>query len=225
MNPPATVAPPPDYEQLKSAILGAATNPGTNGQPLGNMPEIANLYAAPNQVANDRLRSAAPDFNTGVDADQQAKAAAMEVQRKKDLQDPGKYQRVKKQDGGFAFLAPDGTEVSAYDYANIVGTTPDKALQDSENPIDLGFQEDYKNLQEYISAKLNSNHDEESKAVAQGIEEQVPGLAGMDIAEVIKKFKEAYPTVFGGNKPGVQSGATYLPSASSIDTSGAAIGA
>jgi hypothetical protein len=78
------------------------------------------------------------------------------VAEQKAKQDKKNYQKVKKADGGYAFYDPDGKEISASDYANATGTKPSEVLADSENPIDIGYRDDYNNLQDYIHAKINS---------------------------------------------------------------------
>jgi hypothetical protein len=215
---------------LRDAVLGAGSVQ-TPTSPLGDFPELSKLYESSFQlpVAGGAAGILANQATQEVENQKKAEAAK---------KDKGKYQRVKKSDGGFAFYDSEGNEISAYDYANATGTIPSDVLADSENPIDSGYKQDYKSLQEYINAKLNSQYDSEAATTAKQIEDQVKEKMGIDLArltpeQVISRFKEAYPTVYGKNKNtafsskfggeagrGVPLGRTFLPPAGSIDLLG-----
>ena len=208
-----------NYAQLRDAVLGASNVQAPTDNPLGASTSglLANKDRGSYQLAAASPASGALAASTNETVQAQKAAAAAEAKRKAAMADPNNYQRIKKADGGFAFVAPDGTEISAYDYANIIGSTPDKVLADSENPIDVGYQQDFKNLQDYMNAKVNYNNDKKAKATADQIEADVKesqgiDLRSMELADVVKRLKEAYPTVYGGNKAGVKAGTTLLSS-------------
>jgi hypothetical protein len=205
---------------LRAAVLGSS-DIQTPTSPLGSFPELSQLYQSSFQLPQ---ATGAANILTNQAQQQVAEAKAAAAAKK----DKSKYQRVKKKDGGFAFYDPDGNEISAYDFANATDTNPTDALKDSENPIDIGYQQDYKNLQDYMSAKLNSKQDEESAKIAQDIEARVKEAHGIDLSslnpqQLIDQFKQAYPTVYGGKKAGVPVGQTLVPrrpSSSQIDLTG-----
>jgi len=87
-----------------------------------------------------------------------AKAAAAAAKKKQaDLADPKSYRRVKKEDGGFDFFDPDGNQIDIASIVQRTGTKPRDWIEDSENPIDIQYMEDYDNLQDYAKALLTKN--------------------------------------------------------------------
>lgn len=222
MNPAAGPAPPPidgaaQYEQLKTAVLGAQANVAPGASPLGNFPELSKLYSTPAELAKVQLSDAAPNYNIGVKvANDEANAAAA-----RSASGIGKYQQVQKPDGGYAFYDPDGNEISAAQYAAAHNQDPSDLLKNSQNPIDRAFIQDYKQLNDYINNKANSKNDPKARSAAQAVETQVRKLYGIKLHQtnpndVINAFVQAYPTVFGGNKAGKQGASTLLPSSNTI---------
>lgn len=216
-----------NMDALRSAVLGAQQQ-GSPASPLGAFPELAKLYQSSFQLPLSNAATQAQGYNltAKVQNDQEAQEAALreKAQQLKDLQDPGKYQQLPKDDGGYAFLDPTGKEISAFEYSRITGQSPDKILSQSQNPIDVGFMQDYQNLQDYLNAKVNANNDDEASGIARQIEETVKKNQGVDlskmrISDVIKRFQQAYPTVFGLKQAGVKAGTTFLPSSRSAASS------
>lgn len=211
------------YAALKSAVLGA-TQQGSPDSPLGSFPELAKLYSSSFQLPLAQAGTAVQSNNTALTVKAQQDAAKLKQQQQQDMLDPAKYKQIPAADGGYNFVAPNGQTISAYDYAKITGKDLGSILKGSENPIDTGFQQDYKNLQDYINNKVNSRNDPNSDAAkqAKAIEDKVSQQYGLDlnkmpIEDVISAFKQAYPTVFQGGgfqgpgSAGVQSGQTFLP--------------
>lgn len=210
------------YDQLKSAVLGSGLN----------LPDVNKYYAPETNLFNTQTASAAPNYNTDVAdvnrkrAEEEAKANQIDAlkaqaQAIQDQNDPSKYQQVPTKDGGYKFYDPSGKEISAFDYARVTGQSPDKVLSQSLNPIDIGFTQDYKQLQDYLNAKANSKNDANSAQVAKNIEDIVKknqgvNLAKMNINDVIDRFKQAYPTVFGLHNRGVPVGQYFIPSKNSV---------
>lgn len=235
MNPAAGPAPPPidgaaQYEQLKTAVLGAQANVAPGASPLGNFPELSKLYSTPAELAKVQLSDAAPNYNTGVQvANAQAAASAA---------GQGKYQQIQKPDGGYAFYDPNGNEISASEYAAAHNMSPADLLKNSMNPIDKAFIQDYNQLNQYIIDKHNSKNDPKARSAAQAVETQVRKTYGIQLHQtnpndVINAFLKAYPTVFGqgssadnlivpgfGNKAGRQGTSTLLPSSNTIKSNG-----
>ncbi len=185
-----------DGEDLKDAVYGGANaklaipneHAGNTGDAVVNA-AYAHQYSAPiNQgLANAHVNESA------VAVEEAKKAAAAAEQAKKDAEDPSKYQRIPRSDGGFGFYDPSGKEITAHDYARVIGSTVDQVLGDSENPIDRGFLQDYKNLQDYMTAWQNNDR----KKIDE-IQKQSPELKKITSpADLIKRFYQAYPTVYG----------------------------
>lgn len=220
-------------DSLRNAVLGAQQL-GAPASPLGAYPEIAKLYESSFQAPLSNAATQAGGFNdsTRVEAEKKAaeEAEARRQQALADMQDPSKYQRIPDDAGGYQFLAPDGQKISAHDYARITGKQINEVLRDSQNPVDIGFVQDFDNLNSYINDKLNSKNDKEAYNRAQAIEQAVgrenPGvnLGRMEIKDVLKRFKQAYPTVYGGKNKGVRSGRTFIPTPSDNSSSSMSIG-
>lgn len=200
---------------LKAATIGAqqlqaANNPGN---PLGATagPELTTANASKVNV----LPAAASAVAQGNQA--QLQVAAQKAQQAA-LQDGSKYTRVKAPDGGYNFFDPTGKPISAQQYAAINNTTEDKVLSGSTNPIDLGYIQDYNNLQAYLNAKINSKNSPQDLKIAQQIEQAVSkqtggkvNLATTNIQDVINQFQTAYPTVYGLQQKGIPTGQTFIP--------------
>jgi len=211
---------------LKDAVLGGQ-QAGVPTSPLGDFPELAKFYAP--DFASAKVTGAVQSTHYN-DAAQAANAQAdkvaaikQRIQQIQDLSDPSKYQRVPKQDGGYTFLDPTGKEVSAYEYSRVVGKSPADVVADSQNPVDQGFTQDYKNLQDFMQAVFNKDTATVDKMANQQTElkkyeKDLPGL--------MKRFYQAYPTIFGqggfqgAGTAGQKIGTTYVPSAGNIDVTG-----
>lgn len=224
-----------NYAQLRDAVLGSQQQ-GSPTSPLGSFPELAKLYASSFQLplSNAATKAQGAQTDTTVynqkQAEEEAKANKIDelkaqAQQLQDAQDPSKFQQVPKDDGGYSFYDGAGNEISAFDFARATGKRPDEVLSKSQNPIDIGFKQDYKQLQDYLNAKANSKNDPDGAGqTAKGIEDVVKQQYGIDlhkmkIADVIKRFQTAYPTVFGGNKKGISSGQTLIPSKNALSVS------
>lgn len=184
----------------------------TPASPLGSFPELSNMYRSSFQL---------PLSNAGTSS--QAVADQNTVSAAKSAASKSNYQQVQRPDGGFGFYDPNGNEISAAEYASATGKSPTDVLRNSTNPIDLGYQKDFKDLQQYINLKLQSSQDKAAQQKAQAIEQDVQKSYGINIAkltpnQLIQQFQSAYPTVYGsnqGNASGVPVGHTFIPQATS----------
>lgn len=205
-------------DALKAATLGAQQIQSPDS-PLGasSAPELAKMYQSSFQLPQS---SGGASALTNIAQQQVAEAKAQQAAAEKaaqDAKDPSKYQRVQKQDGGYAFFDPTGKEISASQYAQILGVSPDRVLADSNNPIDLAFQQDYKSLQQYFQDKINSKFDQTAADRAAQTEKAVKDAYGIDLAkqnhaDVVNTFMQSYPTVFGLTTTGKQGTNALLPS-------------
>lgn len=193
------MSPDSQFDQLKSAVQGAQQQ-GAPASPLGNFPELAKLYSSSFQLPGVQAAgNATANLASDVTAEQQATAKA-QAKSQADKLDPNKYTQVPKADGGYSFLDPSGQEVSAYQYARITGQSLDKVLNQSENPIDQGFVNDYKNLQDYLGAWVNKD-----QAAIDAAQAENPALKDIKTPQQLTElFKQHYPTVFGGTQNGNQ---------------------
>lgn len=207
--------------QTANASSAAITDPSN---PLGasNSPALTAIHNIGAQNYTDTgIASAGANI-----AQQQVAAAKAAATAAQAAQDPSKYQRIQKQDGGYQFLDGAGHEISAAQYASAVGASPDKVLADSTNPIDIAFQQDYNQLQKYFTDKINSKTDPTAAAEAKTIEDKVKENYGIDLAkqnhaQVVQSFVKAYPTVFGLHTTGPQGTNALLPDQNYLDNSAA----
>ena len=140
-------------------------------------------------VAQAISNAAVNQSQTNLEEAKKAQAAAEAA--KEAMTDPKKYQMIPRSDGGYGFYDPSGKEISAQDYARVQGTSVAKVLSDSENPIDKGFINDYKNLQDYMTAWQNND-----RKKIEAIQSQQPELKKIrDPQSLIQRFMRAYPTV------------------------------
>ena len=216
--------PDEQFNQLKAAVQGTE-QAGTPTSPLGNFPELAKMYGSSFQLPQIQAAGNATANLAGDVAAKQQTDAKAAAQAKADLMDPSKYTQLPKKDGGYAFLDPNGQEVSAYQYARITGQSLDKILGQSENPIDQGFVQDYTNLQDYLKAWVNKD-----QAAITAFQTDNPSLKDVKTPQQLTElFKQHYPTVFGGTQNGNQpTTSTYIPNAqvsANNNAGGGAIGA
>lgn len=157
-------------------------------------------------------------FNAG-GVDQAAQAGAQQDQAIVDRQneqsriaeersDPNNYRVVRTATGGMRFIDPTGQEVSVDEYAQVTGQTPAGVLQDSEDPQDRQFVDDYLNLQTTIDALYNEDagtlqqmqvRDPEGFSVLQQYTQKHGNLA--DAADsMMNDFMSYYGNYYGQDK-------------------------
>lgn len=121
------------------------------------------------------------------EAARQARIASL-----KNKLDPGKYQRIRKEDGGFKFLDPDGVEIGIDRYSAVTGMRPAEILKDSDNPIDRQFVNDYQNMNSIMEAAFNGDEATVRSALeANGYNTSLKPEAFM------QKLIEKYPHIYG----------------------------
>lgn len=178
--------------------------------PLGNFPELAQMYQSSFQLPAVQGRVGAQSYNDQVS-----------ISNTKAAGSASNYQQIQRPDGGYGFYDPQGQEISATQYAGAKGLSITDVLKNSQNPIDIGHAKDFKDLQQYINLKLQSAKDTAAAQKAKAIEDDVQKTYGINIAkltpaQLIQQFQSAYPTIYGanqGNAPGVQAGHTFIPQA------------
>lgn len=116
------------------------------------------------------------------------------------------YQRIPKNDGGYTFLDNEGNEISASEYARATGKSVFDVLADSQNPVDIGFREDFANLEELMQAATTGDSEK-----LEAFYDQREDLRGMSPSDLLSRFRAAYPTVYGTQGRGQQVGSTLIP--------------
>lgn len=130
---------------------------GQQNAPLpGPESSIPELTAANRAAFNEGLVD--QQVQAGLQQDQAAIDRQEEMaRREQEMQDPRNYQIVRTPTGGMRFIDPSGNEVTVRDYARVSGQTPAEVLEQSQDPQDQQFVEDYKNMQTTINALYNED--------------------------------------------------------------------
>lgn len=199
--------------QLKAAVLGAdaiqapSSSLGADAgaqlaalyQSSFRLPQSSGAVAAGAQIASDKV-------------DEQKRAAAAAKQKERDMADPENYRRVKKDDGGYDFFAPDGSQIDIATLTERTGTRPTDWIDDSENPIDIQYREDSKNLEDYINAVLTRDNKKlEAYRKSRPELSQYDDRGGVD--RLINDFKQSYQRYYQPKQWGAAPGRAVVPTA------------
>lgn len=165
-----------DIQQFSDAIIKGASSPGITGP----IPEVSNAMAASFQLGGMQRAGRAQGVVAGQIADDEEKRrrAAAEAQMRaiQDQADPSKYNKLRKDDGGFAFFDPSGKEIDIDTYAKRTGQRRVDVIKDSENPVDQQFIDDYEQMNDLNQAVWKND------------------------AAAISEYKSLFPELFSGNK-------------------------
>ena len=175
--------------------------------PVGDFESIENMARA--RFGMDQSRTGAikatgeaTDINRAADVSSanalQAKQAELKVaqQQAQDLQDPGKYEKVRNaQSGGFDFFDPLGNKVTLSQYSKVTQKRRDEVLKDSLDVKDLQYLQEHFNLEDYMNIKVRSKSNAlapEDQEFIDTVEEQNPDLKSIPLNDIIKKFRSRY---------------------------------
>lgn len=162
-----------------------------------------------NPIVNDFARSAFTDNLTSAtngigglasEAAAQEKAAAdaarrAQIEKLQAMNDPSKYQKVRKQDGGFDFLDPDGNKIDITRYAQVTGQRASSILSDSDNPFDQQYVNDYSNTKNLIDAINNGDTD-----TINGFKANNASIGAMKPEDLMRELIRKYPHIYGNGK-------------------------
>lgn len=179
-----------NLQQFSDAAL-AAINGGS--QDAGTGSAAVNAYTR--SAFGNVLAHSASGVGAVANAQDSAEknAAKVQLQRLQDMQDPNKYQKIRKSDGGFEFLDPMGKPISVSQYAQVTGLTRAAALKDSENPLDQQFVNDYNNLQN-LTDDINNHDTTRIATFMQNNKSIAPDAKPQDL---IQNLVKKYPHIFG----------------------------
>lgn len=213
-----------DAAQSAAGQMPAATTYGAN--------EIASMVKPAYDKAVSSEKTGYSVYNAGVQIDQEKLAIQEAMRKAQEKKDITKYQRVKKANGGFDFYDPSGNKITAADYAAAAGTEVSDVLKGSENPNDLKYMQDAADLTDYIIASTTRKTSQEAQDRWDAINKQVEDKQGIQLwtmkpDEIINKFKQAYPSVYGSGglpagtpSPLANPNQVMMPNLSSTDING-----
>jgi hypothetical protein len=203
-----------NYQDFQNAITSApqAAPPTTN-------PALASLFGSSFQLAQSNRGAQGLGAAAGMQAQYDAQAQEQARQQKvqdikdkiqaiKDQNDPNKYQKMKKEDGGFDFYDPSGNKIPVQQYAQAQGKPVADVLKDSENNLDIQFQQDYGTLQSVVNAYANG--DKKALAKIEGLDLNVKGQTidpktkkpvksffdGKKASDIMSLFRQGYPNIY-----------------------------
>lgn len=198
-----------DYRNFQNAIQGAS-----QVQAPTTDPALASLFGSTFQLAQSNRGAQGLGVAAGyqAQADQNAQQAAAQqkaaelkdkAQQLKDMQDPNKFQKVRKDDGGFDFYDPLGNKIGIQQFSQVTGKSPKDVLKDSENSLDVQYLQDYKTMQEIANAYANNDKDTLDEIAARGDDPNF--FKGKTGADILNMFKSNYSHVYGqGNDTSVR---------------------
>jgi len=184
-------------EQLKKFAQAIQQGlPGITGPSSSYAPELTNYMTADAREGLTKSSVA----GMGAIAETQGKLAdeAEERSRRnrieelKDMMDPNKYQKVRKQDGGFDFLDPSGQKIDINTFAQRTGARRVDILKDSENQLDQQYINDWSNANDLAQAAFNGDSD-----TIAAFTEQNPNLKGKKPEDILRELIERYPHLYG----------------------------
>ena len=183
-----------DWKQFVDAVKQGANV----GAPSSAIPELGNAMrgAFRSSALGTASRAMGVTAQQNADDEEKRAAAAREARAREiqDMLDPSKYIKQRKDDGGFAFFDPKGKEIDVDTYAKRTGQRRVDVLADSENPVDLQFIDDYKQMNDLNQAIWRND----TGALAE-YKALYPDLfkGGTKPEDLNRKLLEKYPHIFG----------------------------
>jgi hypothetical protein len=112
-----------------------------------------------------------------------------------DALDPGKFQRIRKADGGYDFLDGAGKPITVEDYSAAKKIDKGEALKDSRNYQDIVFLRNYNATMDLLDGYYNQDEDKVKKITKQ------LAKGGVDVAQIMPKdviaaLYEQFPQYF-----------------------------
>jgi hypothetical protein len=158
----ASIPDPQVQASLTAAVLGAHNIQAPQSNPMGayNGAEISNYNKGAFQLPQSQGASKAAGFNDSTLVSNQIvnrKNDKILAQRQMDVADKSKYRRIRKADGGFDFVDPNGKQIDIATLSKLTDTKPEYWISDSENPTDIQYIEQKKHLDTYLQAKLGGD--------------------------------------------------------------------
>lgn len=183
-----------DYRQFTDAILQGANEAG----PASSISTLSDSMAGKFRVG--AISKAAQGYGAvaaqNAEDDRKAKEAARQAQIRalQDSMDPSKYQKRRKDDGGFAFFSPDGKEIDIDTFAKRTGERRADILKDSENPIDQQYIHDWSTMNDITQAAYEGD-----TGTIDALKTKYPNVFQENITPqtMAEKLMRQYPHIYG----------------------------
>jgi hypothetical protein len=181
-------------QQFSQAILNGVGQ----AAPSSYIPEIANAMRsqfALGGVASAGKGMSAVSSQIADDEEKRRQAARQQqIQALQDKMDPSKYQKLRKDDGGFAFFDPEGKEIDIDTFSKRTGQRRVDVLKDSENPIDQQYIHDWSTMNDVSQALYTGD-----RTTIEALKGQYPELfsGGVTPQVMAEKLMKQYPHMYG----------------------------
>lgn len=150
---PALLAATQGAQNIQSPVssLGASQGPELAAlyQSSFQLPQATQAVGAQGNIAQQQVEESKR---------QAAAAQAAAKQKQADLSDPNKYRTKPSKDGGYDFFDPDGNQIDIATLTQRTGTKAADWLKDSQDPTDIQYLEDSKNLNDFMNAVVSKDN-------------------------------------------------------------------
>lgn len=211
--------------QFRDSLLAAGSAPTSTAQvnvSPTTAPQIANIQNMYKSNFGAGLASASLGAAGGAaqaQAGQEDANARMRLQEEEDkykdlLQteadktDPTRYRAVIKDDGGYDFYDPEGSQIDIKQYSQATNKHITDVLKNSQNPEDRNFVNNYKNVQDLVEILAAGDEDAKKKffkkdKIAKQQYEQLSTQLGRDAdyKDVVRQFRSGYGKFFNEAPP------------------------
>jgi len=181
-------------QQFSQAVINGASQPG----PASWSPELSNAMTGSFRLGGmERAGKAAGTVASQIADDEEKRRQAAKEAKIRELQDqmdPSKYQKLRKDDGGFAFYDPTGKEIDVDSYSKRTGQRRVDVLKDSENPLDQQYIHDWSTMNDVSQALYSGDTN-----TINSLRQQYPDLfsGGVTPQLMAKKLMDQYPHMYG----------------------------
>lgn len=160
--------------------------------PLGNFPDLAKAYSLSFARNRGQTQAVSDQGQAEAQVGNEQSRIKQKIAELESMADPKNYRKVKKQDGGFDFFDPQGNQLDIATVASRTGTKAMDWVSDSENPIDIQYLNDYKNLQGFMDAVLSKDEETIKKYTGTdpNLQRYISGRGGIN--NLLMDFKKAY---------------------------------
>jgi hypothetical protein len=174
-------------------FIGAILEGAKDLAPSSNNAAISNFFTPTFRAGAVQRAGRAMDVTSAQDADEEKKrreaARQAEIQKLQDSMDPNKYQKQRKDDGGFAFFDPSGKEIDIHTYAQRTGQRRVDVLKDSENPLDQQYIDDWSQMNDLNQAVWRNDKTAMDTFPAE--------FRSLTPEQINRKLLEKYPHIYG----------------------------
>lgn len=185
-----------DWKKFTQAIIAGTKEgaPASTNQALAD--SFTGAFRTSAIADAGKAQSVTAERNAADDEREREAAVKAQIQKLQDQTDPSKYQKVRKDDGGFAFFDPSGKEIDIDKFAKMTGQRRIEVLADSENPLDQQFIDDYDQMNN-LNQAIWRNDTEALTELRQAYPDLFGGGSSPTPEDINRRLLDKYPHIFG----------------------------